>query len=254
MSRLSRRTVATGVAVTLASVAICLVPGHAQERANSDSLYRQLPWRFIGPEGNRVIGVAGVAGDPLVYYAGAASGGIWKTTDGGQLWVPVFDDQAGSRLAPSPSRRPMPNVVWAGTGETFRSRSNISIGNGVYKSTDAGRTWTQMGLEKTGRIARIVVDPANARHRRRVRARPRVRSAAGARASSAPPTAARTWDRVALRRREHRLLGRRDGPEEPAGAVRRHVAARNPHRGDPTAAARAAACSYRATAASRGSG
>jgi photosystem II stability/assembly factor-like uncharacterized protein len=161
MSRPTRRTCATGVAVTLAAVAIYLVPGHAQERANSDSLYRQLPWRFIGPEGNRVIGVAGVAGDPLVYYAGTATGGIWKTSDGGQLWVPVFDDQpafAIGAIAVSPSDA---NVVWAGTGETFLN-SRTSLGSGVYKSTDAGKTWTQAGLDKTGRIARLVVDPTNA--------------------------------------------------------------------------------------------
>jgi photosystem II stability/assembly factor-like uncharacterized protein len=162
-ARLTRRTFWTGVAVTLALVAIDLVPGGAQEGSHTkiDGLYSQLPWRFIGPEGNRVLAVAGVAGDPLVYYAGAASGGIWKTSDGGQDWVPVFDDQpafAIGALAVSPSD---PNVVWAGTGETFLN-SRTSLGLGVYKSTDAGKTWTQIGLEKTGRIARLVVDPTDA--------------------------------------------------------------------------------------------
>ena len=123
----------------------------------------QLPWRHIGPEGNRVIAVAGVPGDPLVYYAGAASGGIWKTSDGGEDWVPIFDGQPVSAigaLAVAPSD---PNVVWAGTGEAFIGWStNISLGMGIYKSMDAGKTWAQMGLEKTGRIGRLVVDPANA--------------------------------------------------------------------------------------------
>ena len=102
----------------------------------------------------------GVPGDPDVYYAGAASGGIFKTTDGGVHWKPVFDDQPVSSigsLAVAPSD---PNVVWAGTGETF-IRSNISLGNGIYKSTDAGKTWKRAGLENTGRIGRIVVDPRN---------------------------------------------------------------------------------------------
>src|ERR1035437_6195609 len=119
-----------------------------------------LHYRYIGPVGNRVSSIAGVIGDPNVYYAGAASGGIWKTTDGGVHWSPIFDDQPVSSvgaLAVAPSS---PNVVWAGTGEPW-IRGHISIGNGVYKSTDAGRTWTHMGLDATGRIGRIVIDPSN---------------------------------------------------------------------------------------------
>ena len=121
----------------------------------------ELRWRYVGPVGNRVASVAGVPGDANVYYAGAASGGIWKTVDAGIHWTPVFDDQdvqSVGALAVAPSNA---NIVWAGTGEPW-IRSHISIGNGVYKSTDAGRTWTKMGLDSTGRIGRIVVDPANA--------------------------------------------------------------------------------------------
>ncbi len=98
--------------------------------------------------------------NPNIYYAGAASGGIFKTTDAGAHWEAVFDDQPVSSigsLAVAPSD---PNVIWAGTGEAF-IRSNISIGNGIYKSTDAGRTWTHVGLDKTGRIGRVLVDPRN---------------------------------------------------------------------------------------------
>ena len=119
-----------------------------------------LRFRYIGPVGNRTDAVAGVPGDPNTYYAGAASGGVWKTSDAGIHWTPVFDDQPVSSigaLAVAPSN---PNVVWAGTGEAF-IRSHISIGNGIYKSTDAGRTWTHMGLDSTGRIARIAIDPGN---------------------------------------------------------------------------------------------
>ncbi len=122
--------------------------------------YRQLHFRYIGPVGNRVASVAGVPGNPLIYYAGSASGGIFKTTDGGSTWQPVFDDEPVSSigsLAVAPSN---PNIVWAGTGETW-IRSHISLGMGIYKSTDAGRTWKLMGLEKTGRIGRIVIDPKN---------------------------------------------------------------------------------------------
>src|ERR1043166_5840721 len=127
----------------------------------SDSaLFGQLKYRYIGPEGNRVSSVAGVPGDPRVYYAGAASGGIFKSDDGAIPWRPIFDDQPVASigaLAVAPSD---PNVVWAGTGEPF-IRSHISLGWGVYKSTDAGKSWNKMGLDNTGRIARIVIDPRN---------------------------------------------------------------------------------------------
>jgi photosystem II stability/assembly factor-like uncharacterized protein len=122
--------------------------------------YKQLKFRYIGPVGNRISAVAGVPGNPLIYYAGSASGGIFKSTDAGMTWQPIFDDQPVSSigaLAIDPSN---PNVVWAGTGETW-IRSHISVGMGIYKSTDAGRTWKLMGLEKTGRIGRIVIDPRN---------------------------------------------------------------------------------------------
>jgi photosystem II stability/assembly factor-like uncharacterized protein len=120
----------------------------------------QLEFRHIGPVGNRVISAAGIPGDPMTYYVGAASGGIWKTTDGGLAWEPVFDEQrvhSIGALALAPSD---PEVVYAGTGESF-IRSNVSIGNGVWKSTDGGKHWTHLGLEATGRISRIVVHPTD---------------------------------------------------------------------------------------------
>jgi photosystem II stability/assembly factor-like uncharacterized protein len=157
--------------LALTGLALFSVPLVAQQRpraaasapatpAIEASLYKGLQYRHVGPEGNRLPAVAGVAGDPLTYYAGAASGGIWKTTDGGVHWAPIFDDKPVSSigaLAVAPSD---PNVVWAGTGESF-IRSHISVGWGVWKSTDAGKSWTKMGLDQTGRIARIVIDPRN---------------------------------------------------------------------------------------------
>ena len=122
--------------------------------------YDQLQFRHIGPVGNRVSSVAGVPGDRLTYFVGAATGGIWKTEDAGLHWRPVFDDQpvhAIGALAVAPADPP---VVWAGTGEPF-IRSNVSIGDGVWKSTDGGETWTHIGLEGPGRIARIVIHPTN---------------------------------------------------------------------------------------------
>src|SRR5206468_5269045 len=142
----------------LCAVMLCAGSSIAAPRAQSPDAYAQLKFRYIGPVGNRVIAVAGVPADPNVYYVGAASGGIFKTIDNGAHWEPIFDGQTVSSigaLAVAPSD---PNVVWAGTGEAF-IRSNISIGNGIYKSTDAGRTWTHAGLDATGRIGRVVVDP-----------------------------------------------------------------------------------------------
>jgi photosystem II stability/assembly factor-like uncharacterized protein len=117
-------------------------------------------FRFVGPAvGNRVSAVAGIPGDPSTYYAGAASGGIWKSTDGGNRWRPIFDHEpvaAIGALAVAPSDA---NVVWAGTGEAWAIRDIDVTGDGVYKSTDAGKTWTHMGLDATGRIGRVVIDP-----------------------------------------------------------------------------------------------
>jgi photosystem II stability/assembly factor-like uncharacterized protein len=119
-------------------------------------------FRFVGPKvGNRIAAVAGVPGDPSVYYAGAASGGVWKSVDGGNRWAPISDKQsvaAIGALAVAPSQ---PNTVWAGTGEAWVIRDSDVMGNGIYKSTDAGNTWTHMGLPESGRIGRIVIHPSN---------------------------------------------------------------------------------------------
>ena len=119
-----------------------------------------LRWRYIGPVGNRVTSIVGVPGQPYIYYTGSASGGIFKTVDGGIHWEPVFDAQPVSSIGSLAVAGSDPNIVWAGTGEAW-IRSHISVGQGIYKSTDAGRTWKLMGLEKTGRIGHLVIDPKN---------------------------------------------------------------------------------------------
>jgi photosystem II stability/assembly factor-like uncharacterized protein len=119
----------------------------------------QLHYRMIGPGGNRIAAVVGEPGNSQVIYAGAADGGIWKTSDAGINWKPVFDDKdvsAIGALAVAPSDH---KVVWAGTGETWIVRPDYSMGNGVYKSTDGGETWTHMGLDLTGHVGRILIDP-----------------------------------------------------------------------------------------------
>jgi photosystem II stability/assembly factor-like uncharacterized protein len=119
-----------------------------------------LRFRFVGPKiGNRIAAVAGVAGDPSIYYAGAASGGIWKSVDGGNRWSPIFDDEPAAAIGALAVAPSLPSTVWAGTGEAWAIRDSDVAGNGIYKSTDAGRTWTNMGLPESGRIGRIVIDP-----------------------------------------------------------------------------------------------
>lgn len=123
-------------------------------------VYSALPWRYIGPEGNRFTSAVGIPGDALTYYVGAASGGIYKTVDGGVNWSAIFDGQPVQSIGSLAIAKSDPNVVWAGTGEAH-IRSHISVGQGIYKSLDAGKSWTLMGLEKTGRIGRLVVHPTN---------------------------------------------------------------------------------------------
>ena len=146
-----------GVFPFAVSLALVCSAGYTQPA----DLFDNLEFRHIGPVGNRVSAVVGVPGEQSTYYAGAASGGIWKTVDGGVRWQPIFDhmDVASiGSLAVAPSDH---NVVWAGTGESF-IRSNVSIGDGIYRSTDAGQTWQHRGLPESGRIGRIVVHPQDA--------------------------------------------------------------------------------------------
>src|SRR2546423_4346132 len=126
------------------------------QQPNTDAMR----WRYIGPVGNRTTSIVGVPGQPYIYYTGSASGGIFKTTDGGIHWEAIFDGQPVSSIGSLAVAASDPNVVWAGTGEAW-IRSHISVGQGIYKSTDAGKSWKLMGLEKTGRIGHSVIDSMN---------------------------------------------------------------------------------------------
>jgi photosystem II stability/assembly factor-like uncharacterized protein len=144
----------------LASSLLLAQPKQDNSESEPSSLYGGLHFRYIGPPGNRVTSVVGVPGDRNVYYAGAASGGVWKSFDGGDHWYPIFDAQDAQSIGSIAIVPSSHNVVWVGTGEAF-IRSDVSLGNGIYKSIDGGKNWKHMGLDKTGRIGRILIDPTN---------------------------------------------------------------------------------------------
>ena len=125
----------------------------------SPDLFKSLHWRSIGPfRGGRTRAVAGVPSQPNLFYIAQVNGGVWKTDDYGRTWVPIFDEQpTGSVgcIAVAPSD---PNIIYAGSGEGLQ-RPDLSIGDGIYKSTDAGRTWTHLGLRDGQQIPQIAVDP-----------------------------------------------------------------------------------------------
>jgi photosystem II stability/assembly factor-like uncharacterized protein len=134
----------------------------AQQKGYDQSLLKGLQWRSIGPyRGGRSTAVAGVTSQQNVFYFGATGGGVWKTSDGGINWEPISDEyfKTGSVGAIGISESD-PNVVYVGMGET-PIRGNVSHGDGVYKSTDAGKTWKHTGLEDTRQIARVRVHPRN---------------------------------------------------------------------------------------------
>src|SRR5579871_4718139 len=123
------------------------------------SLFSEMKWRMIGPHrGGRTPTVVGVPSQPNVFYMGVNNGGVWKTTDFGNTWVPIFDDQpTGSigSVAVAPSN---PNIIYVGSGEGLQ-RPDLSVGDGIYKSVDAGKTWTHLGLRDGQQIPALAVDP-----------------------------------------------------------------------------------------------
>jgi photosystem II stability/assembly factor-like uncharacterized protein len=119
-------------------------------------------WRLIGPfRGGRAVAVAGVPGDSTTFYFGSVDGGIWKTTDAGVVWTPIFDGQPVASIGALAIAPSDPKTIYAGSGESD-IREDLSSGNGMYKSSDAGATWHHIGLDDTRQISRIVIDPQNA--------------------------------------------------------------------------------------------
>src|SRR5271169_4733564 len=151
------------IVVSAYLLAVIVFPGistlHAQSKLNN---FQALRWRSIGPyRGGRVTAVAGVASERFVYYMGATGGGVWKTEDGGITWIPISDRYftTGSVGAIAVAESD-PKIVYVGMGEACL-RANISHGDGVYKSTDAGKTWVNAGLRDSSQIGKIRIDPRN---------------------------------------------------------------------------------------------
>ncbi|HEX8097866.1 MAG TPA: hypothetical protein VF507_07515, partial [Pyrinomonadaceae bacterium] len=144
---------------TCALLWLCALAALAAAQQFDQSLYQNMRWRMIGPfRGGRTVGATGVPGRPNVFYIGVNNGGVWRTTDYGRTWTPIFDEQpTGSvgALAVAPSN---PDIIYVGSGEGLQ-RPDLSVGDGIYKSIDGGQTWTHLGLRDGQQIGAIIVDP-----------------------------------------------------------------------------------------------
>jgi photosystem II stability/assembly factor-like uncharacterized protein len=147
--------------VGLAAMSLVLLASLATAQQYSESLIKGMKWRLVGLfRGGRVLAVTGIPGDPYTFYFGGVAGGVWRTTDGGGTWKALTDKEPFASVGSIAVAESNPNVIYVGTGESC-IRGNISYGNGVYKSTDGGKSWTYAGLKDTQHIAKVLVHPHN---------------------------------------------------------------------------------------------
>ena len=138
-----------------------MVSNHAAAQQIPESTYQEMSWRMIGPtRGGRTRAACGVASQPNVFYMGAVNGGVWKSDDYGRTWNPIFDGQPTQSIGAIAVAPSDPNIIYVGSGEGL-ARPDLSVGDGVYKSTDAGKTWAHLGLRNSQGIPALAVDPRN---------------------------------------------------------------------------------------------
>src|SRR6476469_8510144 len=153
-----------GVIAAAVTIGVALTAWRKVEAQSgiSPNVYSGLTWRMLDPfRGGRVDAVSGVRGRPNEFYFGAVNGGVWKSIDAGRIWSPIFDSQPVASIGALAVAPSAPDTIYVGSGESTL-RDSVGYGNGMYKSTDAGKTWTRIGLEDTQHIGKIAVDPRNA--------------------------------------------------------------------------------------------
>ena len=145
--------------MTLLSVALFATTVSSLAQPVAPSLFSDMRWREIGPmRAGRTRALAGVPSQPATFYLGAVNGGVWKTTDAGQTWQSLWDEQPSGSIGTIAVAESDPNILYVGSGEGLQ-RPDLSTGDGVYKSTDAGKTWTHLGLREGQQIGQIAIDP-----------------------------------------------------------------------------------------------
>lgn len=147
--------------LVLPCVALLLLTGTISLAQVNPAMYNAMKWRMIGPHrAGRTVGAVGVPQQPGTFYIGVNNGGVWKTTDYGRVWEPIFDDQETGSIGDIDVAPSNPNVIYVGSGEGLQ-RPDLSVGNGMYKSTDAGKTWVHLGLADAQQIGGVAIDPTN---------------------------------------------------------------------------------------------
>jgi photosystem II stability/assembly factor-like uncharacterized protein len=147
-------------ALLLIGAATFPVPAQDVTRASTHP-FSEMKWRSIGPHrASRTRAAAGHRSQPFTFYTAAVNGGVWKTTDAGRTWTPIFDDQPTGSIGTVVVAPSDPNIVYVGSGEGLH-RPDLSTGDGIYKSTDGGKTWTHLGLRDAHQVPEIAVDPGN---------------------------------------------------------------------------------------------
>ena len=143
------------------AVPVCLIVATAAAQSFSPDLFRELRWRNIGPfRGGRTRAASGVPSQPNLFYVGQVNGGVWRSDDYGRTWIPIFDSQPTQSIGAIAVSHSDPNFIYVSSGEGLQ-RPDLSVGNGIYKSTDAGKTWIHLGLRDGRQIPALAIDPAN---------------------------------------------------------------------------------------------